>query len=69
MLELEVMPERGLSNGQWELTLGNRSNRIRKLFSCSRPLGMPLVQCIKTLQSNYTVIKSVQLSYSESVRC
>ena len=22
MLELEVMPERGLSNGQWELTLG-----------------------------------------------
>lgn len=50
MLELEVMPEKGLTNGQWELTL-----------------GMPLIQAIEILKSNYSTIKSVQLSYGEQM--
>ncbi|XP_046842170.1 phagosome assembly factor 1-like isoform X2 [Xenia sp. Carnegie-2017] len=49
MLDLEVVPERSLGNGEWEFVL-----------------GMPVSQCVQILKRQCTVIKSVQVIYSEA---
>jgi len=65
MLELEVKPERSVSSGRWEFTLGKILKSLKISYVYSLPLGMPLAQAIQILKMECTNIKDVQVIYNE----
>ena len=71
MLELEVIPERAIAAGQWQFVLGEFLQfQNVPVIQCSlytHHSGMHLAQAVDILKRQCTVVKNVQLRYSDKV--